>query len=187
MSKLKVFRTPVGFHDAYVAASSQKAALEAWGAEADLFARGVAERVADPALEALPLSRPGEVIKVLRDGEEGQFEGAAEERAVKRKVGSKKAPNVRPPPSPPARKPPRKAKKPRPSRDALSRLEAAMEEEEQSFQQALQALAAEEQELRSKRQMLRAKHEQFIQKQDAVLSKARADFRRRLEAWAREE
>jgi hypothetical protein len=31
-AKLKVFRTPIGFHDAYVAAPSQKAALEAWEA-----------------------------------------------------------------------------------------------------------------------------------------------------------
>lgn len=31
--KLKVYRTPIGFHDAYVAAPSQKAALEAWGVE----------------------------------------------------------------------------------------------------------------------------------------------------------
>lgn len=29
--KLKVYRTPIGFHDAYVAAPSQKAALKAWG------------------------------------------------------------------------------------------------------------------------------------------------------------
>ena len=40
--KLKVFRTPIGFHDAYVAAPSQKAALQAWGTDTDLFARGVA-------------------------------------------------------------------------------------------------------------------------------------------------
>ncbi len=32
--KLKVFRTPAGFHDAYVAAPSRKAALAAWGADA---------------------------------------------------------------------------------------------------------------------------------------------------------
>jgi hypothetical protein len=30
MAKLKVFRTPIGFHDAYVAAPSKKAALAAW-------------------------------------------------------------------------------------------------------------------------------------------------------------
>ena len=37
--KLKVFRTPIGFHDAYVAAPSQKAALEAWGADSNIFAQ----------------------------------------------------------------------------------------------------------------------------------------------------
>jgi hypothetical protein len=43
-SKLKVYRTAAGFHDAYVAAPSQKAALAAWGSDHDLFARGGAER-----------------------------------------------------------------------------------------------------------------------------------------------
>lgn len=66
MAKLKVFRTPAGFHDAYVAAPSQKAALAAWGSNANLFARGLAEVVTDPALTAAPLARPGEVIRVAR-------------------------------------------------------------------------------------------------------------------------
>lgn len=43
--KLKVFRTSIGFHDAYVSAPSRKAALEAWGAGKDLFAIGSAELV----------------------------------------------------------------------------------------------------------------------------------------------
>lgn len=64
--KLKVFRTPAGFHDAYVAAPSQKAALKAWGSDADLFARGIAEVVTDEALTREPLERPGEVIKRAR-------------------------------------------------------------------------------------------------------------------------
>jgi hypothetical protein len=64
--QLKVFRTSTGFHDAYVAAPSQKAALEAWGADANLFARGVAEQVTDAALMAEPLKHPGEVIRVSR-------------------------------------------------------------------------------------------------------------------------
>eukprot|EP01035_Chromulina_nebulosa_P046785 gene46785-63390_t len=54
--QLKVFRTPIGFHDAYVAAPSRKAALQAWGSDADLFARGMAEIVTDPALTAGPLA-----------------------------------------------------------------------------------------------------------------------------------
>ena len=64
--KLKVFRTPIGFHDAYVAAPSQKAAIAAWGSGADVFARGEAELVTDPALTAAPLASPGTVVKRLR-------------------------------------------------------------------------------------------------------------------------
>ena len=66
MAKLKVFKTPAGFHDAYVAAPSQKAALAAWGSTANLFARGLAEVVTDPALTRDPLAHPGEVIRVAR-------------------------------------------------------------------------------------------------------------------------
>ena len=64
--KLRVFRTPIGFHDAYVATPTKKAALEAWGTDANLFARGTAEEVTDPKLTAAPLERPGEVIRVSR-------------------------------------------------------------------------------------------------------------------------
>ena len=65
-TKLKVFRTPIGFHDAYVAASSQKAALAAWGSDANLFARGQAEQVTDPKLMKAPLESPGTVIWIMR-------------------------------------------------------------------------------------------------------------------------
>ena len=65
-TKLKVYRTVAGFHDAYVAAPSQKAALEAWGSDRDLFARGIAEQVTDPALTAEPLTAPGTVVKRSR-------------------------------------------------------------------------------------------------------------------------
>ncbi len=64
--KLKVYCTPAGFHDVLVAAPSQKAALEAWGADSNLFARGIAELVTDPKLMAEPLERPGEVVKIPR-------------------------------------------------------------------------------------------------------------------------
>lgn len=63
MPKLKVYRTSAGFHDAYVAASSQKAALKAWGSEHDLFARSVADVVTDPELAKEALAKPGQIIK----------------------------------------------------------------------------------------------------------------------------
>jgi hypothetical protein len=71
--KLKVYCTPIGFHDAYVATPNQKAALEAWGSDADLFARKVAEQVTDPKLMVEPLAHPGKVIRKLRGTAEEQL------------------------------------------------------------------------------------------------------------------
>jgi hypothetical protein len=64
--KLKVYRMAVGFHDAYVAAPSQKAAAAAWGSGTTCSRAGEAELVTDPALTAEPLARPGEIVKRLR-------------------------------------------------------------------------------------------------------------------------
>jgi len=63
---LKVFRTPVGFHDAYIAAPSQRAGLAAWGSDKDLFSSGAAERIEDSELMREPLANPGKVILKLR-------------------------------------------------------------------------------------------------------------------------
>lgn len=75
--KLKVYVTPAGFDDAYVAASSQKAALAAWGAEPDLFQRGVAAVVTDPKLMKAPLAAPGEVVRVPRGTRAAHLKAAA--------------------------------------------------------------------------------------------------------------
>ncbi len=110
--KLKVFRTPAGFHDAYVAAPSRKAALAAWGADADLFARGMAEEVTDPALMGAPLATPGAVVKRSR--------GSAEEHLAATPSSRRK---------PTAKKPAAGTKKPpRPSRRALDAAEAALKD-----------------------------------------------------------
>src|SRR6478609_9516322 len=89
--KLKVFRTPIGFHDAYVAAPSRKAALEAWGSGADLFARGGAEEVTDPKLTEEPLKHPGEVIRVSRGDLKAQLKalGPRKKPAAKGKAAPK--------------------------------------------------------------------------------------------------
>jgi hypothetical protein len=69
--RLKVFKTPTGFHDAYVAAPSRKAALEAWGAGTDLFSAGIAELAeADSEAAKAALATPGEVVRVRRTGKE---------------------------------------------------------------------------------------------------------------------
>ena len=91
--KLKVFRTPIGFHDAYVAAPSQKAALEAWGADGNLFAQGIAEQVDDPKLMEEPLADPGKVIKRVRGSTDEHF--AALDRTERKAKPSRKPRKVR--------------------------------------------------------------------------------------------
>jgi hypothetical protein len=100
--KLKVFRTAIGFYDAYVAAPSRKAALAAWGADADLFARGVAEEVGDAKLSKAPLAKPGEVVRVSRGDLAEHLQALpkkarrkAVEPAAPRKVGKPKPPPKR--------------------------------------------------------------------------------------------
>lgn len=122
--KLKVFRTAAGFHDAYVAAPSRKAALAAWGADVDLFARGVAEEVTDPALMEAPLAAPGEVVKRSRGTAEEQLAAAPAPR--KKTMAAKRKP----------------AAAPRPSREALETAEAALERARAAIEDERRALAA---------------------------------------------
>ena len=112
--RLKVYCTAIGFEDAYVAAKSQKAALAAWGTSKDLFARGAARMVTDEGLAAAPLARPGEVIRVRR--------GSLAEHLAASTPAAKPAGKAQP------AKPAPIKRKPRPSRLALGRAEAAIEE-----------------------------------------------------------
>ncbi|WP_118858252.1 hypothetical protein [Sphingomonas mesophila] len=65
MPKLKLFKTVIGFHDAFVAAPSRKAALAAWGASTDLFSAGLAEQVADDACPPA-MAKPGAIVTTKR-------------------------------------------------------------------------------------------------------------------------
>jgi hypothetical protein len=119
-AKLKVYSTPIGFHDALVAARSQKGALEAWGAGTNLFSQGSAHVVTDPKLTKVPLEHPGQVVKVLRGSE-------AEQLAA---LGKQKQPAPATPRK--AQVLPKKSRKrhPKPSRAALACAEAALEKVE---------------------------------------------------------
>ena len=75
--RLKVFRTHLGFYDVVVAAPSQKAALEAWGAGSNLFAHGFASIVTDPELAKAALRKPGVVLK-RQFGSQGEFSESGE-------------------------------------------------------------------------------------------------------------
>jgi hypothetical protein len=61
--KLKTYQTSLGFFDLAVAAPSMKAALEAWGADSNLFHQGAAKQSEDPDVIAATMAAPGVVLK----------------------------------------------------------------------------------------------------------------------------
>jgi hypothetical protein len=181
MPKLKVFRTSIGFHDAYVAAPSQKAALKAWGSDADLFARGVAELVTDPDLAEEPLAKPGEVIKRLRGTVAEQIaalppeprrrsQGSDDEEPASRTTTRRKeAPKPRP--------------KPPPDRTSLDEAERAVQEAEQRHASELRAIEEEEAALARKRRKLEKSHEEEIARLRRERDRSRPSHGRAVRRW----
>lgn len=75
--KLKTYQTSLGFFDLAVAAPSMKAALEAWGADSNLFHQGAAKQSEDSDVIAATMSAPGVVLK-RPVGSSGPFKEHAE-------------------------------------------------------------------------------------------------------------
>jgi len=175
--KLKVFRTSTGFHDAYVAAPSRKAALEAWGADADLFARGVAEQVTDPKLMAKPLERPGEVIKVSRGDLAAQLK-ALGQRKPRAKKDSRK--NVSPEPErAKAAKP-----KPPPKRDRVEAAESALAEARNRHECEAKELEARRDQIDRQLEALRTKQAKERARLERKRDEAREAYREALARWS---
>jgi len=187
--KLKVFRTSIGFHDAYVAAPSRKAALEAWGAELDLFARGIAEQVDDPALTREPLDQPGKIIRRSRGD-------VAEQLAALPATPLSKAKEGRPEPAPPVRrqaKPaparksspsrPKKSSKPRPGDAALRAAERAVEETEARHNEERAAIAVRRAKLDRERRALEKRQVSERAKVERQVDEARTAYDRAIRAW----
>ena len=61
--KLETYQTSLGFFDQAIAAPSMKAALEAWGADSNLFHQGAAKESHDPEIIAATLAKPGVVLR----------------------------------------------------------------------------------------------------------------------------
>jgi len=75
--RLKVYQTSLGFYDQAIAAPSMKAALEAWGADSNLFHQGVAKETDDPKVVAATMAKPGVVLR-RPVGSNGPFKEHAE-------------------------------------------------------------------------------------------------------------
>lgn len=169
---LKVFRTPIGFHDAYVAATSRKAALDAWGAAKDLFASGSAELVTDPELIKAPLASPGEVIKVSRGDAADHLRAAGNSKSGKRHEAAGPSQLKRP-----------SASAPRPSRNALDLAEAAIAEFEKQATAERAVLNQREAELLRDRQALNARHRRDADKLGDKMERARDAYDQAMERW----
>ena len=150
--KLKVFRTPIGFHDAYVAAPSQKAALEAWGSDANLFARGEAELVSDPKLAKVPLEHPGQVVKVARGTKQEQLKALSKQTEVVAKRATKSG-----------RKP---------SRGALAKAEEALDKLEKRQAEESGELERSRRELQRRHERERDEAQEQIERETAKYEKA---------------
>jgi flagellar motility protein MotE (MotC chaperone) len=173
--KLKVYSTPIGFHDAFVAAPSQKAALEAWGASTNLFSQGSAHVVTDPKLAKVPLQHPGQVVKVLRGTHAEQLAALSRQTPPKRRA------------EPEPEIVPRRAKKrpPKPSRSALARAEEALEKLRGKQETDLSRLDKEIAALERKRHEIERVHERQRDKARERIDDERARFEAAIDRYER--
>ena len=106
--KLKTYQTSLGFFDQAIAAPSMKAALEAWGADSNLFHQGAAKESDDPDVVAATMAKPGVVLK-RPVGSTGPFREHAElpDQVGRRRKTARKAPR-----KPEGRKPKKDAARP---------------------------------------------------------------------------
>lgn len=176
---LKVFRTAVGFRDAYVAAPSRAAALRAWGTHKDLFARGGAEEVTDPALTAEALAKPGEVVYRTRGGLEAQVAALGPLPARKAKRSPAPAEESDSPSAIKARSKP----KPRPSRSRLEAAENAIAKLEQDEKQAEAALKQRERDLANERAKMNERFSSDLKVLQEKQKLARAAYEEAVRKW----
>ncbi|MBB3858786.1 type IV secretory pathway VirB10-like protein [Novosphingobium hassiacum] len=161
---LKLFRTAIGFHDAYVAAPSRKAALDAWGTDKDLFARGVAEQVDDRDLFKRLAETPGEVFRRAR--------GSAKDHL-----------DALPPEEPAPKKQPRAPKPPRPKNDAVRKARAALDALESEQADEAAALRRKEAELARERRVMEQAHVRALDDAQRQLEELQAEYDRALAKW----
>jgi hypothetical protein len=103
--KLKTYQTSLGFFDLAIAAPSMKAALEAWGADSNLFHQGAAKESDDPDVIAATMAQPGVVLRrpVGSNGSFGQHAelptdlvGGETPKKADRKPSNRKQTKLRP-------------------------------------------------------------------------------------------
>jgi hypothetical protein len=167
--KLKTYQTSLGFFDLAIAAPSMKAALEAWGADSNLFHQGAAKESHDPDVIAATMAKPGVVLR-RPVGSDGSFSERAE---LPTDLGEGERPTKT------ARKPKgNKAKQPaaRPVDEAAQRKAALAFEKHQKRRE--RERASEE----AARQKERERRQQAVDKVQAALERAEREHAKRAAA-----
>jgi hypothetical protein len=163
--KLKTYQTSLGFFEQAIAAPSMKAALEAWGADSNLFHQGVAKESQDPDIIAATMAKPGVVLK-RPVGSDGPF-GEHADLPKNLGDGGKEA----------ARKPAVKSKKSTIQPDKAADRKAA-----QAHERERQRRGREEAREEAARQKERARRQQAVDKAQAALEKAEDEHAKRAAA-----
>jgi hypothetical protein len=163
--KLKTYQTSLGFFDLAIAAPSMKAALEAWGADSNLFHQGAAKESDDPDVIAAAMAKPGVVLR-RPVGSDGSF---GEHAKLPTDLGGQG-------PTKAAREPKRSKAKQRSSRpiDKAAERKAALAFEKEQKRRERERASEE-----AARQMDRERRQQAIDKAQAALNKAEQEHAKR--------
>jgi hypothetical protein len=166
--KFKTYQTSLGFFEQAIAAPSMKAALEAWGADSNLFHQGAAKESTDPEIVAATMKKPGVVLK-RPVGSDGPFGEHAELPTNLGESGRKN--------SPPAKPSARKAKSTSAQPDKAADKKAA-----QAYERERQRREREEARQEATRQKERERRQQAVDKAQAALDQAEQEHVERAEA-----
>jgi hypothetical protein len=170
--KLKTYQTSLGFFEQAIAAPSMKAALEAWGADSNLFHQGAAKESTDPEIVAATMKKPGVVLK-RPVGSDGPFGENAELPTNLGESGRKN--------SPPAKPSSRKAKSTPAQPDKAADKKAA-----QAYERERQRREREEAKEEAARQKERERRQQAVDKAQAALEAAQQRHANRADALGTE-
>ena len=166
--KLKTYQTSLGFFEQAIAAPSMKAALEAWGADSNLFHQGAAKESTDPEIIAATMKKPGVVLK-RPVGSDGPFGEHAE---LPKNLGERGRKN--PPPSKPS------ARKAKPSSTKPDK--AADKKAAQAYERERLRREREEAKEEAARQKERERRQQAVDKAQAAFDEAEQEHVERAEA-----
>ncbi len=169
--KLKVFGAAMGFFDTVVAASSQKAALEAWGVRQNLFQDGAASVVTDAEAVKAALASPGVVLR-RGVGASDPFRPTSEPPASL----PTPPPTARKRPAQPAPQASGSKTRPPPDRSGVTAAQAALADQAQRFAGALHEIGDQRRKLDEQEAELRLQSDREHHGLETALTKALADY-----------